>query len=281
MLSYIQTLFINNYEERKRKENERFKDLMVDERFIGQLGLHAICNKCRGSSISSCECVRRRYRKSITNDDIENFKFLYEKFKGDMDKIRNYKKKIEEESEIKLLLIGNTQVGKTLLMQKFSKNEIKSISPTIGIDFNKVDFIHNNINKTFKIWDPSGQERFRTIIYSFISNSPIIIVVCDINNENVLNNIKYWYDNINKYSSNKNLIYIIGNINNNNRILSYDEILKYTNELNDVTYFELDIFNSDCNVILEHILNRYVEMNEINTDIQITKARKFVPAIMH
>jgi Ras-related protein Rab-8A len=105
--------------------------------------------------------------------------------------------------QIKLLMIGDSGVGKTCLLLRYSND---SFSPTfittIGIDF-KIKTVQLD-GKTVKlqIWDTAGQERFRTITTSYFRGAQGILLVYDVTDRNSFENIKNWVGQINVHAEN-------------------------------------------------------------------------------
>lgn len=97
----------------------------------------------------------------------------------------------------KLLLIGDSGVGKTCLLFRFSDDAFNtSFIATIGIDFKvrTVDIDGKKIK--LQIWDTAGQERFRTITTAYYRGAMGIFLVYDISDEKSFDNIKTWIRNI-------------------------------------------------------------------------------------
>ena len=101
----------------------------------------------------------------------------------------------------KLLLIGDSGVGKSCLLLRFADDTYtESYISTIGVDF-KIRTIELE-GKTVKlqIWDTAGQERFRTITSSYYRGAHGIIVVYDVTDEATVNNVKQWLQEIERYA---------------------------------------------------------------------------------
>lgn len=102
----------------------------------------------------------------------------------------------------KLLLIGDSGVGKTCVLFRFSEDAFNTtFISTIGIDF-KIRTIDLDGKKIkLQIWDTAGQERFRTITTAYYRGAMGIMLVYDITNEKSFENIKNWIRNIEENAS--------------------------------------------------------------------------------
>ena len=94
---------------------------------------------------------------------------------------------------LKVLLVGDSSVGKTTLLLKyvdgkFSENHIT----TIGVEYKDKEVIVNNRKVNVQIWDTSGQERYQSITKNFYRNADGILFVFDVTNEDSFNHLKNW-----------------------------------------------------------------------------------------
>jgi len=113
----------------------------------------------------------------------------------------------------KLLLIGDSGVGKSCLLLRFADHTYtESYISTIGVDF-KIRTITTRDEKTIKlqIWDTAGQERFRTITSSYYRGAHGIIVVYDVTDQESFNNVKQWLNEIERYACEKVNKLLVGN----------------------------------------------------------------------
>jgi len=112
----------------------------------------------------------------------------------------------------KLLLIGDSGVGKTCVLFRFSEDQFNStFISTIGIDF-KIRTIELDGKKVkLQIWDTAGQERFRTITTAYYRGAMGIMLVYDITNTKSFDNIKNWIRNIEEHASSDVEKMILGN----------------------------------------------------------------------
>ncbi|CAN6475599.1 unnamed protein product [Victoria cruziana] len=112
----------------------------------------------------------------------------------------------------KLLLIGDSSVGKSCLLLRFADDSyVDSYISTIGVDF-KIRTMELD-GKTIKlqIWDTAGQERFRTITSSYYRGAHGIIIVYDVTEKESFNNVKQWLNEIDRYASDTVCKLLVGN----------------------------------------------------------------------
>ena len=111
-------------------------------------------------------------------------------------------KKNEGKSEIcKVVLLGESSVGKTCIITRFVDNQFgKDIMSTTGASYaNKTLKFkdYNNKEILFEIWDTAGQEKYRSLTQLFYKDASIAILVYDITNEESYNELKnYWVNQI-------------------------------------------------------------------------------------
>jgi Ras-related protein Rab-8A len=93
---------------------------------------------------------------------------------------------------IKLLLIGDSGVGKSCLLLRFSDDTFTtSFITTIGIDFKIRTIELDNKRIKLQIWDTAGQERFRTITTAYYRGAMGILLVYDVTDESSFNSTEY------------------------------------------------------------------------------------------
>ena len=115
---------------------------------------------------------------------------------------------------IKVVLLGESAVGKTSIITRFIENKFKEdIMASISSNFvsKKID-LGNNKSIKFDIWDTAGQEKYRALAKIFYQDSKIVILVYDITNKNSFNELKnYWYEKVKENSSSDVIFAIAGN----------------------------------------------------------------------
>ncbi|XP_068642558.1 ras-related protein RABC2a-like isoform X1 [Aristolochia californica] len=113
----------------------------------------------------------------------------------------------------KILLIGDSGVGKSSLLVSFISNALEDLAPTIGVDF-KIKLLTVGGKKLkLTIWDTAGQERFRTLTSSYYRGAQGIILVYDVTRRETFTNLSdVWVKEVELYSTNSNCIkMLVGN----------------------------------------------------------------------
>mmetsp|Transcript_50377 Transcript_50377/g.126465 ORF Transcript_50377/g.126465 Transcript_50377/m.126465 type:complete len:210 (+) Transcript_50377:359-988(+) len=112
----------------------------------------------------------------------------------------------------KLLLIGDSGVGKSCLLIRFAEDSYtESYISTIGVDFKIRTITVNGKTVKLQIWDTAGQERFRTITSSYYRGAHGIMVVYDVTDNVSYNNVKEWLQEIDKFGSETVSRLLVGN----------------------------------------------------------------------
>jgi len=113
---------------------------------------------------------------------------------------------------VKLLLIGDSGVGKSCLLLRFSDDSFTtSFITTIGIDFKIRTIEEEGKRLKLQIWDTAGQERFRTITTAYYRGAMGILLVYDVTDEQTFNNIRNWMRQIQQHASENVNKVLIGN----------------------------------------------------------------------
>ena len=83
----------------------------------------------------------------------------------------------------KVVVIGDSGVGKTSLIQVFEHNKFsQAFKPTIGADFSNKEMIIDDRMVTLQIWDTAGQERFQSLGSAFYRGADCCVLVYDVTN---------------------------------------------------------------------------------------------------
>ncbi|BFU20066.1 Rab family GTPase [Entamoeba histolytica HM-1:IMSS-B] len=101
---------------------------------------------------------------------------------------------------LKLIVVGDSSVGKTSLIQMFANNQFSnSVVSTVGIDFLTKRYEVDGTTYKVQIWDTAGQEKFRTIITSYYRGVQGAVLIYDVTNKSTFDAINYWVKNVQEF----------------------------------------------------------------------------------
>jgi len=100
---------------------------------------------------------------------------------------------MEEDIILKILILGDSAVGKTCLLLKYIDGFFpEEYISTIGVDYKNKKIQINDMDIHLQIWDTCGQERYRSLSKSFIKGANGVLFVYDITSKDSFKNIKNW-----------------------------------------------------------------------------------------
>ena len=166
---------------------------------------------------------------------------------------------------LKLLLIGDSGVGKSCLLLRYSDDSFThSFITTIGIDF-KIKSINVGGSKVkLQIWDTAGQERFRTITTAYYRGAMGIFLVFDITDGESFENVHNWMRQIDQNAADNVTKLLLGNkcdVEASKRVVARSAAEALANEYG-IAYFETsakkdigvdDAFDKMATTIVEHL----------------------------
>ncbi|KAG7553517.1 hypothetical protein FFLO_03024 [Filobasidium floriforme] len=117
-------------------------------------------------------------------------------------------------SNLKLLLIGNSSVGKSSLLLRFTDDDFLSdeeTTATIGVDFKVKQLEVEGRKFKLSIWDTAGQERFRTLTSSYYRGAQGVILVYDVSSRTSFQALDSWFRELSTYTSPEVIKMIVGN----------------------------------------------------------------------
>jgi len=172
----------------------------------------------------------------------------------------------------KIIIIGDTSVGKTAILSKYLKGVFPT-SPlsTVATEFaTKIIQIKEGGYIKAQIWDTAGQEKYKSITYHHYRKSVGGIIVYDITKKSTFDNVKNWYEDLINLGEKGCVIALVGNKldlierNERKREVSKAEAQGYADD-NHMLFFETSAYNgNNINDIFEELLQTiYTERRKI------------------
>ena len=188
---------------------------------------------------------------------------------------------MEHDYVFKIISIGNTNVGKTQILNSYTQKFQKDVKPTVGInDAFKIIKMDDNVVK-FIIWDISGNEKLKIskIFYDKIDGA---FIVYDITNRKSFESVDKWFKELKDQDSE---IIFIGNKNDldYDRKIEYDEeyqkAQKYNVLLFDVSAFTKKNIDTAFKNLFDSIYQKFI-CNKSNDSITIELDKNFTNNMM-
>lgn len=112
----------------------------------------------------------------------------------------------------KIVLVGDSGVGKSNLLTRFTKNEFNyKSSTTIGVEFSTRTVEVQNKKIKAQVWDTAGQERFRAITNAFYRGAVGALLVYDITKHESYTNVENWLKELREHGDSKMVHMLVGN----------------------------------------------------------------------
>ena len=165
----------------------------------------------------------------------------------------------------KILLLGDTSVGKTCFLMRYTDNTFQEIHlSTIGLDY-KLKNVQLEDGKFVKIqiWDTAGQDRFRSITKNYYKGAHGIILLYDITDRRSFDNVKTWIEQIREEVGDKVSIILVGNKIDevDGRKVKTEEGEKVANEIG-LSFFECSAKTGEnIDMIFNEMVKKTVEAN--------------------
>ena len=115
-------------------------------------------------------------------------------------------------NQIKLIIIGSVNVGKTTLLTRYATGKFQNISKSTS-NASFITKIKNVNNKKYeiKLWDTAGQEKYRSLTKIFIKDAKIALLVYAIDDKNSFNDLEMWLNIVKEINTDKIILGIAAN----------------------------------------------------------------------
>ena len=179
----------------------------------------------------------------------------------------------QEDYKIKIIVVGDSGVGKTNLINRFASDKFDTNSKaTIGVEFvYKTLKINKEVIKV-EVWDTAGQERYKAITSSYYKGAKGAIIVYDITNEDSFNNVESWMNEVTKKGKTDMQFLLVGNKKDliNDRKVTEQKGIDKAKELNmnlfEASALEKTNVNEAFNYLMKEIYLNIRREKNINTN---------------
>lgn len=170
----------------------------------------------------------------------------------------------------KILLIGNSAVGKSSLLMRFADDIFhETFLPTIGVDFKIRTIEHEGSKIKLQMWDTAGHEKFKTITSAYYKGAQGILLVFDLCDKKSFGDIKTWLSEVDRFSTNESVKILVGNKSDliSDRQVSKEEAERFA-ENEGMIYYEASaknnskvdtIFRNLSDAMKEKFSRQYIE----------------------
>eukprot|EP00800_Vazella_pourtalesii_P009132 TRINITY_DN2312_c0_g1_i2.p1 TRINITY_DN2312_c0_g1~~TRINITY_DN2312_c0_g1_i2.p1 ORF type:complete len:207 (+),score=41.81 TRINITY_DN2312_c0_g1_i2:46-666(+) len=185
-----------------------------------------------------------------------------------------------EEIALKILMIGDSGVGKSSLLLRFTDNHYDSDQPsTIGVDYKVRLCVTDGQNVKLNIWDTAGQERFRTLTPSYYRGAHGVIIVYDTTSLESFNSLQTWYNEMGTYCTNPDAVtMLVGNKTDRKeeRAITRDQGLQFARR-HSMLFIETSAkLNEHVQVAFEELVRKILQTPTLITAVK----DKFAPLSM-
>ncbi|ESO05242.1 hypothetical protein HELRODRAFT_185511 [Helobdella robusta] len=157
----------------------------------------------------------------------------------------------------KVVLIGDSGVGKSNLLSRFTRNEFNLESKsTIGVEFATRSIMVDNKRIKAQIWDTAGQERYRAITSAYYRGAVGALVVYDIAKHMTFENVERWLKELRDHADDNIVIMLVGNKSDLRHLRAVPtDLAKSFAEKNSVSFLETSALDStNVEAAFTHIL---------------------------
>ena len=162
---------------------------------------------------------------------------------------------MQDESEsvtgIRLVICGNSGVGKTNLLKRFITDEFdKETKATVGIDFFKKTVYLGKERVHVQLFDTAGQEKYRSVCSSYYRNSDGVVLVFDVTNRDSYEATSSWLEEIYQHRNSTSKVLLLANkMDLKNNIQITDEEFEILSKNDKFLFYKVSAKENEKNVI--------------------------------
>ena len=181
----------------------------------------------------------------------------------------------------KLILIGNSGVGKSCILQRYMKHTFEeTYKCTIGVDFLMKSLLIKDKTVKLQLWDTAGQEKYKSMVSSYYRGANVALIVFDLTSHASFDALPIWIENYYKNGPEQKNIILIGNKKDliEERQVTQEEAETFS-ETNNMMYFETSAKEGDnidyvFTFAAEKLLEFYSSQNEADLKKRIEQTNQ-------
>ena len=240
----------NNNQVRYTELNENFDD--------NPLGF----SEYKDSRISSIKPNIQKNNNNNNNNNLNNNNKTLNEKNSYLPSSKKKEKKIKI-TPLKIILIGESSVGKTSIIKRYIDNKFNNdCKSTISASIEKKLYRIDNDNiLELNIWDTAGEEKYRTVTKQFYKDSHGALIIYDITKKETFEKINSWLNELRELSPPDIIVFIIGNKNdlNQKREINFNET-KIFSENNHISFYEVSAKNgNNVDAVFQVLSNKIFE----------------------
>jgi Ras-related protein Rab-1A len=167
---------------------------------------------------------------------------------------------------IKVILIGDSGVGKTCLIQQYTSKEFteEHITTIAAGDKSFKEVKVGEKTLKLEIWDTVGQEKFKSVNKIYMNQAKIALIVYDMTDQNSFNNLKNWYQELKDKNDSVEIIGVIANKSDlyEDKVIDKEEGENYAKSIN-ALFFETSAMDYESvAAVFEGLAKKYVEKKD-------------------
>jgi small GTP-binding protein len=161
---------------------------------------------------------------------------------------------------IKIILVGDSCVGKTAYFNRLQKKKDSLSATTIGVDYCSIKKYYDDKYVKINIWDTAGQERFNTIITTYFKEIAGIVLMFNVNEPTSIHKLEQWIRHVKCHTNcchdYEHPILLLGNKNDKINNTNNEELNQFIQDHN-ITYKEISCRN-DPDEYLEEVFDLFI-----------------------
>ena len=220
-------------------------------------------NNNEGKNENINQNIINESKREKANKILENN--INEEQKENIEIKRNLPELEEYEKSIKVIVLGDSSVGKSSLINRLLKNEFQSLPATLAIENHTYIISLNEFTIRMQIWDTAGQEKFDSIVSNYYKGTEVGIFIYSIDQAESFRNVQTWFKKMKENNTGENSKYILlGNkkdLEGEKRAISYEKGKHFADENNFMLFKEISC-KSDDEEEIENIMDIFDEIGK-------------------